>query len=69
VTKGSSVILLPDARHGMGTIVGFDKHGWPWVEWADGHFDKYPPHSLELADVWEHRQADSLTPDSFRSAA
>lgn len=66
---GDVVIWLPAPwTHGVGTIVGVGKHGWLWTQFADGHFDQYDPLTLELADLWEQRQAGPLEPDMFTEA-
>lgn len=53
---GDEVIWLPDAwEHGMGEIKGITRHGWLWIRWADGHFDSYRPHDIELFTAWEDR--------------
>lgn len=66
MTRGDTVIWLPSPwAHGTGEIKGVGKHGWLWVEFADGQFDQYDPQMLELATDWEQRQAGPLEPDMF----
>lgn len=51
--RDAEVVLLADPfEHGLGTVKGFDAHGWVWVEFVSGWFDKYDPMKLELADRW-----------------